>query len=614
MKTLMEKQEKVSGKITIRDYRAVMGKYLGPQKKQVSALSILLLISIGLQLASPQIIRTFIDTAQAGAAFETTLKIAVLFIGLAIAQQIATVVATYFSESIAWKATNSLRQDLAKHCLGLDMSFHKGRTPGEMIERLDGDVTTLSNFFSQFVIQLVGNLILLGGIVVFMLIENIWVGLGMAGFITISMFIIARFRNIAVPHWEAEREASAGLFGFLEERLGGTEDIRANGARSYVMHHFYRLMQILMKKSVKAALMVNIMIVIVIFTFGVGIALALGMGGYFFRLGTITMGTVYLIFHYMNMLENPIRTITRQLEDLQKASAGIKRINELFATSSQLPDTGKLAGPKTGSALAVQFENVSFGYNDRIDKQGNAEEVAPEEKEMILKELTFDLKPGTTLGLLGRTGSGKTTLTRLLFRLYDPDTGTIRLQNGSAPLGLAEVPLHELRQQIGMVTQDIQLFHASVRDNLTFFDPEIPDEKIIEEIHALGMGSWLESLADGLDTELESGGGGLSAGQAQLLAFTRIFLKNPGLVILDEASSRLDPATEALIERAVERLVQGRTALIIAHRLHTVQRADQIMILDHGEILEFGERETLANDPDSKFYQLLQTGLEEVLV
>ena len=162
------------------------------------------------------------------------------------------------------------------------------------------------------------------------------------------------------------------------------------------------------------------------------------------------------------------------------------------------------------------------------------------------------------------------------------------------------------------VTQDVQLFRASIRENLTFYNKSISDDHLMSVLDALGLDEWLATLPDGLDTELEAGGG-LSAGQAQLLAFTRIFLKNPGLVILDEASSRLDPATEALIERAVERLLEDRTGFIIAHRLATVTRADDILILEDGNIVEFGERTALVADPSSKFSQLLATGMEEVL-
>jgi ABC-type multidrug transport system fused ATPase/permease subunit len=164
-----------------------------------------------------------------------------------------------------------------------------------------------------------------------------------------------------------------------------------------------------------------------------------------------------------------------------------------------------------------------------------------------------------------------------------------------------------------MVTQNIELFHASVRDNLTFFDTSIPDQKILDIIQDLGLSRWFAGLNAGLDTVLESGGAGLSAGEAQLLAFVRIFLKDPAIVVLDEASSRLDPATEHLIEKAIDKLVAGRIALIIAHRLKTVQRADKIMILENGHMIEFGDRQTLVLDPNSRFSQLLQAGIEEVL-
>jgi ABC-type multidrug transport system fused ATPase/permease subunit len=239
-------------------------------------------------------------------------------------------------------------------------------------------------------------------------------------------------------------------------------------------------------------------------------------------------------------------------------------------------------------------------------------------KEIVLHDISFRLEPGRVIGLLGRTGSGKTTLTRLLFRLYDPEEGSIRLGNAAHQENgqlhsIRSISVQELRRRIGMVTQNIQLFHATVRENLTFFDTTIPDDRIHEAIRDLGLWKWFQTLPNGLDTELESGGGGLSAGEAQLLAFTRIFLRDPGLVILDEATSRLDPATENLIEQAVGKLVHNRTAIIVAHRLGTVQRADDILILENGHIIEYGERAHLADDPSTHFHRLLQTGMEEVL-
>ena len=228
----------------------------------------------------------------------------------------------------------------------------------------------------------------------------------------------------------------------------------------------------------------------------------------------------------------------------------------------------------------------------------------------VLHDIAYNLEAGRVLGVLGRTGSGKTTLTRLLFRFHDPQQGVVRL--GGQDLRGAQ--LENIWQRVGMVTQEVQLFQASVRDNLTFFDPDIPDERILEAIELLGLRDWYASLGNGLETRLSSGGRGLSAGEGQLLAFTRVFLRDPGLIILDEASSRLDPVTEQLIERAIDRLLYGRTAIIVAHRLATVQRADNILILQDGRIVEYGARAVLVNNPNSRFSQLLHTGMAEVLV
>jgi ATP-binding cassette subfamily B protein len=580
-------------------------------------LAFLLLGSIGLQLLNPQLMRRFIDAAQAGEPPEVLSRVALLFLGVAVVQQVVSVLAAYTSESVGWAATNGLRIDLADHCLRLDLGFHNAHSPGEMIERIDGDVSALAGFFSQFVIQVLGSALLIGGVVLLLAREELRLGLGLGVFALIALIALLRLRGIAVPHWTAERQASAELFGFLEERLAGTEDIRANGAQAHVMRGFYRLMREQMRRSLRAGLMVNLLVNTLFLLVALGTALAFWLSARLFRATVITIGTVYLVFHYTSMLEQPLERITRQLQELQRAGAGIGRIQELLQTQSRLAEATEPAAALPPGALAVAFHDVSFAYHDLPPAEHGASGDGGLEggaEDAVLHQISFRLRPGAVLGLLGRTGSGKTTLTRLLFRLYDPDAGTVALGDGAEGsfVDIRRVPLARLRQRIGMVTQNIQLFHGTVRDNLTFFDPHTPDERLLAVIRELGLEAWLGSLPEGLDTVLDSS---LSAGEAQLLAFARVFLQDPGLVILDEASSRLDPATERLIERAVERLVHGggRTAIIIAHRLGTVQRVDEIMILEEGRICEHGARLALARDPGSRFYSLLQTGMEEVL-
>jgi ATP-binding cassette subfamily B protein len=212
------------------------------------------------------------------------------------------------------------------------------------------------------------------------------------------------------------------------------------------------------------------------------------------------------------------------------------------------------------------------------------------------------------VGVLGRTGSGKSTLARLLFRFYDPTSGVIRL-DGTDIRGLR---LSDLRRRVGLVTQEVVLFRASVRDNLTFFDTKVSDAELCGRLGALGLDEWLRRLPRALDTVVGPGGTGLSAGEAQLLTLGRVFLHDPGVVVLDEASSRLDPATAQLLEGAIDRLLQHRTGIVIAHRLSTVARADDVLILDGGAISEYGPRTALAGDPSTQFAELLRAGLVPV--
>ncbi len=604
---------------SLQSYARLLGRYLRPLRRRALGMAGLILAGIALQLGLPLLMRAFIDGVQAGAALAALLRLGGVYLGLALAQQVVSVAATYVSETVGWSATNDLRADLAAHLLGLDLSFHNAHSPGELIERIDGDVTALSNFFSRFMVNVVGNLLLLLGIIGLLFGVDWRVGGVIAAFTGLTLLLMLRFRNLATPHWQAERQASAELFGFLEERLAGVEDVRANGGKGYVMNRFYRLMRELLRRSLRAGLAVNVSLNTTLFMFAVGIASAFAVGAYLYQGGVVSLGTVYIIFQYTVMLQRPLEDISRQMQDFQKAAAGLARVSELMEVKSKLSaplptgpsphpissqGSGGGARPERSAALAVEFDQVTFAYPDGPADSG----------EPVLSELSFRLEAGQTLGLLGRTGSGKTTLTRLLFRLYDPQRGAVRLEANGERLDLRALPLPALRRQVGMIPQNVQLFNASVRDNLTFFNPAISDERIRAALEDLGLGAWYAGLPAGLDTRLESGGGGLSAGQAQLLAFARIFLRDPGLVILDEASSRLDPASEAHIEAAIDRLRQGRTAVIVAHRLGTVQRADQIMTLEQGRIIEFGPRAALAADPGSHFRRLLETGLEEALV
>ena len=578
--------------LSFKSYWNLLSDHIRPQKGRFVLLAAMLFGSIGLRILAPQIMRKFIDSALAGEALQTLTWTAIAFIGIALIQQVVAVSVTYLGENVAWTATNALRAELAEHALHLDMNFHNDHTPGELIERIDGDVTELATFFSQFALNLIANGLLLIGILVALFIEDWRAGLAFTVYSVLTVTILGRLKDIAVPHQKARREAEANLYGFIEEQLSGTEDIRSSGAVDFSIRELFRHQSVILGHNRKSHFKRWIIENAMGFALTIGTLLAITSGYWLFSAGLVTIGTVYLFVHYINLLEEPFWAMTHEIESFQTIGACVERLTEFrnFKVEA-VNDTGLEIEPRP---LALTFNDVTFSYT------GN---------DSVLTRLSFDLKAGSILGLLGRTGSGKTTLGRLIFRLYDVKSGSIKINNAD----LREAQLKSVRRNIAIVTQDVQLFRASIRDNLTFFDRSIPDAQILATLGELELGDWYRALPKGLDTELDTGARSLSAGEAQLLAFTRVFLRNPGLVILDEASSRLDPATEQRLERAIAKLLQNRTAIIIAHRLGTVHRADDIMILEGGQVSEYGSRQRLAADPDSRFYRLLQTGLEEVL-
>jgi ATP-binding cassette, subfamily B, bacterial len=604
---------------SLRQHRELLSRYLKPQIRWVILMAIVLLAGIAIKLINPQVLRYFLDTAQAGGASRSLTTAAGLFLTFAILQELMSLATQYATALVGWSSTNRLRADLALHILRLDMSFHKLRTPGELIDRADGDVTHLSNFLSVFTVNMVGNGLLVLGILVVLFHENTWVGLGMVAYTLVTLLVLRSIQQLAVPRWAAERQSSAMLYGYIEERISGAEEIRAAGAESYVMRGLYEHMRDFTRKTRTAVVFSSLTYNLTNLVYVLGYAAGLGIGVLLYMRGEASLGTAYLITYYVGMLSDPLQSIRGQAEDLQQASANIQRINELFDLRPQVVDPLHIRETQRktlpSGPLSVSFQEVSFQYDDNqngskgtLDHGDAAGENIRSDQSKALTGISFEIQPGRVLGILGRTGSGKSTLTRLLFRLYDPNPGSVWLSG----VNLRDVMMDELRQRVAMVTQDVQLFQATVRDNLTFFNHAIPDEQLEHVLKQLRLWEWVKSLPKGLDTPL-AGGQNLSAGEAQLLAFARVFLKDPGLVILDEASSRLDPATETLMERAVDQLFAKRTGVVIAHRLKTVQRADDILILEKGCVVEYGSRVALMNDSTSRFYHLLQTGLEEAL-
>ncbi|MCM1990936.1 ABC transporter ATP-binding protein [Oceanirhabdus seepicola] len=584
---------KINKKLNVADYFKLLRKYLKKQKGSIIVLCLMMMGTIMLELINPQIMGEFIDGAKEGKGAEGLTIFAILFIVFAICKQLLAIASTYMAQNVGWYATNNLRIDLMDHCFGLDMSFHKGQKTGELIERIDGDITALFNFFSKFIIKILGNIILILGIIIVMFIKSPLIGFVTFILVLCAFKVFSMMQKIAVGKWKIIRKKNAELYGVVGEFIASTEDIKSNGAVNYVIYSYHKLINKLFPYTRDGEMMYMKMWAssTVIFTF-VNVAI-LGLGGWLFVKGDLSIGALYVLFHYSNLIVRPIENIRREFQDLQKAGASIKRLDELLSVKSKLEDGTEIF--KNKDKISITLKDVYFGYD---------------EGENVLEGINFSLESGKILGVLGRTGSGKTTLARLIVRLYDITSGEIKLNDQE----VRDIKLQEMRNKIAYVTQDVQLFQGTIRENITLFDESIHDEVIYSIIDEIGLRRWVNNLPKGLDTMLSSEGTGLSAGESQLIAFIRVFLKDPALVILDEASSRLDPATEEMMETALNNLLKNRTCIIIAHRLSTIKRADEILILEKGQIVEHGERASLLKEEKSRFSKLCKHGIEEVLV
>jgi ABC-type multidrug transport system fused ATPase/permease subunit len=562
---------------------------LRPDRRRTVAVLSILVVALLLRLAMPALLGRFVDRAIAGSPVDALMRIAAAYVAAALVAEGLQLVVMWGSVHLSWRAGNRLREQLARHAVRLEMAWHGRHSPGQLIERIDGDVEALVIFFTNVVVHVLGNLVLMIAMLVVAFVIDPRAGLLLFVAASVGGVVLVRLRSAAVPAREAEREANAVLYGDLEERLGGLEDLRANGAGAYAVHRLHGNSSRSWHAARRASFLGDGSYSVAAVTFAAGSVATLALGFVLHGRGAMTVGQVLALFRYSEMLRQPLEAIAEQLKEFQKAIAGARRASTLLATVPTIADgsLGADALPGTG-ALAVRFEDVTFAYHP--------------DAEPAVRGFDFEIPAGTHLGVVGRTGSGKTTLGRLVLRFWDVTEGRVTVGG----VDVRDLEAATLRRRVAVVTQDVELFRASLRDNLTLFGAhEVDDDRLVDVLHRVGLGEWLASQPGGLDVDLH-GGQSVSAGEAQLLAFARAFLANPSVVILDEASSRLDPVTEAHITAAMHALLAGRTAVIVAHRLATLDEVDAIAVVEDGRVVEHGLRETLAADRSSRYARLLR--------
>ena len=534
--------------------------------------------------------RGIVDKATDGATTNELSRLAVLFLIVAVATQLINMAVAWMATITAWHTTNGIRIRLARHVLGLSHAFHRQHTPGELIQRVDGDVTSVSDFMGRVIPRAAGALFTMVGMIGVLAVVDWRLAIGTLVYVFVAVAAVVGSRHRAVGESSDEMGSYARLYGGIEERLTAAEDLRSNGAGAHAMWRFVEDSADAMGSAVRREKAFLRMWWAVDGSVEAGSIVSLIVSALLVSRGIISIGDAFLLFQYVLLLARPLEDMVDQLETVQKANGAMVRVIDLLAVEPEILDEGSTMPPDG------PLEHRVPGRGLRLRRRAGC----PAIDQPVVR-------PGASIGIVGRTGSGKTTLSRLVLRLVEATGGSVRL--GGVPI--EQIPLVELRRRVALIPQEVELLSGSVRDNVTLFDETPTDDAVVTALRNAGLGP----LADGgIHRQLGAGGAGLSAGEAQLLALARVWLRDPDIVVLDEATARVDPATETKLEVAVAKLTAGRTTLIIAHRLSTLRHVDEIVVLDHGRVVEHGDRVDLADDLESRYRHLLDLAHDDEVV
>ena len=539
-----------------------------------------------MQVASPLVVRAFLDLARAGAAVERLVAVAALFIGVAVAGPALEIVRSHAGAVLAWQAMNDLRRRLFRHSIDLGHPFFARSAPGNLLERIDGDVARLGRPLSDLLPELAANLLMTAGIVVVLLFEDWRVGAAVASFAVVGVVGVDRVRALGVPRFVRSRAASAAFFGRMSEWLTAAQELRPLGGQRYIRASFERVLAHWLPREVAAEIAGHALSLANTVVFIGGMAVGLSVSAGLYRAGLLTLGTVWLVYRYSELIRAPLSALRAEMQQLQQAQAALIRIDELLAeTNAAHGGTARLPA----GACSLEFDQVRFAYVAGTP---------------VLREVNFALSEGTVLGLVGSTGSGKSTIARLLIRMIELQEGDVRLGGVS----VRELGAGHLRHRVAVLPQETEIMPGSVRDNVALFDDSVSADAVAAAFQRLGAGAWLQRLADGVEAAIGPGGRELSSGERQLVAIARILLREPSLVILDEPAARIDPATEALVRRALAELLRRRSGLVIAHRRTTLDLVDEVALLARGAIIERIPRAELEAGVPSRIQTFLAQG------
>ncbi len=559
---------------------------LGLPYKGLFILSGLLSVVLApLAVLKPYLVQYTVDKHIMGSDASGLFYMMVVFFIVLIAESSLRYFFIYKSSLLGQSIIRDLRVRVFNHLTSLQLRYFD-RTPiGTATTRTINDVETINTIFTQGVIMMIADLLRLFAVLVVMLWTS-W-KLTLVCLITIPLLIVATylFKEGVKSAYQVVRNQISVMNAFLQERISGMRVVQIFNAEERELNNFKEINKVYRKANLNAIFYYALFFPVVEVLTAISLGLLVWYGARGVLTADITLGALIAFPIYLNMLFRPIRMLADKLNTLQMGLVAANRVFELLDNNQVIKDSGTLE-PESFKGK-VEFKNVFFAYN---------------EPNLILNDVSFKLDPGETLAIVGSTGSGKTTIINILNRFYPLQKGAILIDD----INIDTIQLNSLRQRVTMVLQDVFLFSGTVMENITLQNTDIPEERVYEAAKMIGAHEFIERLPDGYEYQVRERGATLSMGQRQLISFVRALVFNPDILVLDEATSSIDPETESVIQYAIEQLITKRTSIIIAHRLSTIRHADKILVLDGGSVIEFGTHAELVVKEGGHYKELYE--------
>jgi ABC-type multidrug transport system fused ATPase/permease subunit len=555
----------------------VLARLARPYRARTALAVITLVAYTGVALLPPYLSKIAVDDGIAERDYRTLWIVVAAFLAAGVAAFVLSAAQTYFTGWVGERALADLRIKLFDHLQRLSLGFYERNRTGATVSRITNDVEALDQLVTDGMSSLVQNTLVLGGTVVVLFLLDWRLALATLVVLPLMGLATAWFRSRSNRAYRRVRERLGLVTATLAEDLSGMRVVQSFTREPTSQSTFRGVNERYRESNYETVILNGIYFPAVDILSSVATAIVLGVGGWLVVEGEMTVGTLLAFTLYLANFFDPVQQLSQLYNTFLSATAALDRITVVLDEEPDIVDAPDARELPTIEGH-VRFEHVRFGYGDLPD---------------VLHDFDLDVPAGTTVALVGHTGAGKSTIAKLLARFYDPRAGRITIDGTD----LREVTQESLRRQLGIVPQEGFLFAGSIADNIAFGRPSATREEIEQAAEAVGADGFIAGLPSGFDTEVGERGFKLSLGQRQLVAFARALLADPRILILDEATSSVDIGTERRIDRGLRRLVTGRTAFIIAHRLSTIRRADLIVVLDHGRIVDAGAHDELISRP-----------------